>query len=785
MINKPATLTTASGTPVVLRSVKAVGRLSGLLLTMTLRQTFRNDEAAHIEVTYTFPLPWGAVLTGLEATLGDKRMSGQVMARQQAAQRYEKAVEQGDAPVMVEKNRDGSFTASLGSLKPGEEATVELSYAQVLNFEQGRVRLVVPTTIAPRYGDPVSDGGLLPHQAAQPDLLAEHAFGLELTLTGPLAQAQLSCPSHRVTEQVVQDGVHIATTGAAWLDRDFVMLMEGLEGQSLAVAGPDPAAGEGHSALIASFCPQRASRPEAPLSLKILVDCSGSMGGDSIQQARAALRALAAGMRSEDRFSYSRFGSAPHLGLSARQASAQGLQELHAAIDRTDADLGGTEMGAAFEHVFDLSFPQAPGAPEADVLVITDGAVWGVQDLLARTRRSGHRIYALGVGSAPAESLLSEVAQDTGGACEFVTPNEDMVAAMRRLLTRMRVASAIDMTLEVAPAPLWCSPLPRRVAEDETVHVHLRLPARPGASPRLRFDDQAVAPAEITWLPDDLVARIVAARQISHAAVETDAAEIAERYQLVTDHTNLLLVFQRVEAEKTDGMPALRKVRPMMAAGSGAVGSVRPAAVQPMMGLRVGSSDSMGAVGSMRHALPDDMVWRSMPRGGTSVWRNARSKVEALASNGLDEIDIPAFLRNQGDGPDINAHRRMSSSADRLGTVRESTPGWAALAGRQAAFDIVSTFNDAVRPGLSFRHVLQAVTQRTLDPQITASIEQATAVTGTRVKAWACFLMWVHQLNAPQARLSDAALELVLAQLRQVDAQQQEAGTAIFQEIPQ
>ena len=144
MISKPATLICTSGRPVVLRSVKAQGRLSGLLLTMTLHQTFRNDEAAHIEVTYTFPLPWGAVLTGLEATLGDKRMRGQVMARRQAAQRYEDAVEQGDAPVMVEKNEDGSFTASLGSLKPGEQATIELSYAQLLNFEQGRVRLVVP-----------------------------------------------------------------------------------------------------------------------------------------------------------------------------------------------------------------------------------------------------------------------------------------------------------------------------------------------------------------------------------------------------------------------------------------------------------------------------------------------------------------------------------------------------------------------------------------------------------------------------------------------------------------
>jgi cell division protein FtsZ len=36
-----------------------------------------------------------------------------------------------------------------------------------------------------------------------------------------------------------------------------------------------------------------------------------------------------------------------------------------------------------------------------------------------------------------------------------------------------------------------------------------------------------------------------------------------------------------------------------------------------------------------------------------SVWRSARTqaaaKVDALASNGMDEIEIPAFLRKQAD----------------------------------------------------------------------------------------------------------------------------------------
>ena len=49
------------------------------------------------------------------------------------------------------------------------------------------------------------------------------------------------------------------------------------------------------------------------------------------------------------------------------------------------------------------------------------------------------------------------------------------------------------------------------------------------------------------------------------------------------------------------------------------------------------------------HASQHDYGALSTP----SVWRSARSqaaaKVDALASNGMDEIEIPAFLRKQAD----------------------------------------------------------------------------------------------------------------------------------------
>jgi cell division protein FtsZ len=83
----------------------------------------------------------------------------------------------------------------------------------------------------------------------------------------------------------------------------------------------------------------------------------------------------------------------------------------------------------------------------------------------------------------------------------------------------------------------------------------------------------------------------------------------------------------------------------------------RPMVAQPMMGLRTGT-DNVPVLGTplstggapaptMGRAAPAHDAYAGM--GTPSVWRNARSKVEALASNGMDEIDIPAFLRKQAD----------------------------------------------------------------------------------------------------------------------------------------
>ncbi len=787
MKNEFPSLTTDYGAEVVLRSVQVQGRLDGLLLSMALRQTFRNDTDENIEVTYTFPLAWGAVLLSLEATMGGKRMRGQVMARQEARKQYEDAVEKGDAPIMVEKAQGGVFSASLGSVKPGEEVVIDLSYAQLLAFEQGRIRLLVPTTIAPRYGDAKAQGGVQPDQLAEPDLLAEHSFGLSVTLAGPVAQARIASPTHPISQQRGKDGgqdtVTISLQRQAWLDRDFVLLLEGLEGQSFAIAGPDPRSGEGHAALIASYCPplpaaqsEGVSKLPTPLCLKLLVDCSGSMAGESIEQAREALRQLVGNLELKDRASFSRFGSSVQRVVRATACTTDSRLVLLRAIGETQANLGGTEMAEALNDTFSLPMQDTREGEEADVLIITDGEVWDAQNIVDQARRSGHRVYALGVGSAPAESLLREMAEATGGACEFVTPNEDMAKATRRLLMRIRNTSPVETSLGLKAAPIWTSALPRRLAIGETVHAFLRLPCPVDQAPTLQVSGSEPLPAILTTRSDDIVARLVAAREISSLTDKKQAKALAEKYQLVTEETNLLLVFERAEDEKTDGMPALHQVRPMLAAGWG--GTSR-------------TGDLPQVLYSRRQAYSD----LSVP----SVWRTNRTqsaaKVDALASGGLDDFEIPAFLRKQADdgvwpSPAPETSTKQPGLLARMFGRKQKAPTSPEKGTEQVGhqFDlmtaspeeILKTFNETVEEGLGFRQAMRAVTALPLETSLCQVIVDISNDVGGPLKAWACYLHWLHTHCSPGQGLSVAALALIEQQIATLDIGARQRGEERF-----
>ena len=581
-----ATMESTQG-QVVLEEVGIDAAIDDLMTVISVCQRYRNPGTKHIEAVYTFPLPLEAVLLNFGVELGDRRMAGTVIAKPEAEERYEDAITDGGAAVLLEQAQPGLYTASVGNLAPGETATIRFRYGLLLRWNGDIVRLMMPTTIAPRYGDP-SAGGLSPHQSPEFSFDAERSFHLQIGVRGVLHDACWSSPSHDIT--VTPDGRQtvIEVARPAAMDRDFV-----LEARSTGTAGTRAllARDDGDWVVLASFRPEipDLSESAAHRSLKIVVDCSGSMGGDSIAQVRVAGERILDSLRPGDLFDIVAFGTG-HRVLFGREmvASRTNVAQARHFVRSLDANMGGTEIEAALRAAYSIA--GEPGMPR-DLLLITDGEVWNTDGTVAEARASGHRIFTVGVGSSVAEPFVRTLAQATDGACELVAPQENMAERIHRHFQRILAPPA--RSARVA----WPAPVQRPVPDllpppypGDTMHLFGSFAERPQGSVVLELelsDGRTITHRmEIGELPTDTadaermsaarsdLARMGAAQRLPTIDEEAAATEFAVRYQLLSEWTDYLVVHVRAETDKATELPSLVKVPQVIAAGWHGVGTV-------------------------------------------------------------------------------------------------------------------------------------------------------------------------------------------------------------------
>lgn len=604
---EPALLASLDGTRIPLLDVSCDAIADNLVFEATFRQRYRNDAADPIEAVYTFPLPSDAILLGLACTLGDRRLTGVVAARKQAEQQYEDAIDAGNSAVLLERSDNGLYTVSLGNLLPGEEATIEVRYGQLLKFAQGSVRIGIPTTIAPRFGDPLATS-IAPHAVPETDLAADYPARFTVALRGHLAKGQVDCPAHEARIEKEGDAVVVSASGA--LDRDFIVNVDGLAGRPLCTLAPD---GDGWVA-ICSFLPEvrQGAAADRPRRVKILVDCSGSMAGDSIAQARAAVLRLLDDLGPEDWVSVSAFGSRyEHQRSGFARAGESHLEACRRWARALDANMGGTNMRSALRSVFELGGERSR---DADVVLITDGEVWETDEIVATAREFDQRVFAVGVGSSPAESLLARLADATGGAAEFVSPSESIEAATLRLAERTRQPRARDLRVVWPAQPEWQPALPGTVFGGQTLHAIARFAQRPAGEVTLHWADDetrslalALEGASVA-APDAYGPARIAAGLAVPAQPKSGRAGFAERYQLITADTSMVLVLERAEGEKAEGLPRTVKVKQMLAAGWGGAGSVVMSADLAASSLLMAEIDDSRVLFSRRPAMLTDIA---------------------------------------------------------------------------------------------------------------------------------------------------------------------------------
>ncbi|NJD20099.1 MAG: VWA domain-containing protein [Gemmatimonadetes bacterium] len=223
----------------------------------------------------------------------------------------------------------------------------------------------------------------------------------------------------------------------------------------VALAAHRPVGEDGYFMLTLS--PGRNTGRAEPRDVTVVMDVSGSMSGEKIEQARAALRGLLGTLSAEDRFRLVAFSN--QVRPQAEEwtpARGSGLQAARAWVDALEAD-GGTNIAGALDEAFRL---QSPDGRLPVVIFLTDGLPSvGEQSPerladRAEARAGRARIFAFGVGHDVNTHLLDRLGEAGRGTTEYVEPGEDVERAVGLLAAKVRHPVLTDLELGGAPVRL-------------------------------------------------------------------------------------------------------------------------------------------------------------------------------------------------------------------------------------------------------------------------------------------------------------------------------------------
>jgi Ca-activated chloride channel homolog len=487
--------------PLVAADVKM--DIAGPVIRTRLTQRFTNPTDTWVEGVYAFPLPQDAAVDTLKIVIGDRFIEGDVKERQEARVIYETAAANGQRAGLVEEERPNLFTTSLANIGPGETVAIQIEFQDKAHLDNGVWSTRFPLVIAPRYipkpsrpamvadasgrigiGNPrVPDADRITppvlHPANEPagveGLRLPVNFDISLEAGAPIAS--ISSQTHALSvSKSDADSAHISLQdGEVPADRDFVLSWK-----------PEPATApkaslfreerNGEEFLLAVITPpaMKVEGQRRERETIFVIDNSGSMSGDSMDQAKQGLLLALDRLAPADEFNVIRFDDTMDMLFTAAvPANAQNLARAKRFVSNLQAN-GGTEMLPALKAAL-IDNDRSNTEEVRQVVFITDGAI-GNEDELFKAVHDGlgrSRLFTVGIGSAPNAYFMTRAARQGRGTFTFMDDTSKVAEQSAKLFAALEnpVMTDLEVKMPLSTSDAYPSPLPDLYAGEPVTMV--------------------------------------------------------------------------------------------------------------------------------------------------------------------------------------------------------------------------------------------------------------------------------------------------------------------------
>ena len=421
---------------VVVRGVHAVVNISDQAASTTLDFELHNPSGHRLQAEILVPLPDGAVVRAFTFQGTGNEPSSELLPKDKARQIYDAIVARLRDPALLEFLGYNTLRSSVFPVEAGGTQKVRLTYEQLLPIDGSRVDYILPRSES------------LAHSAP---------WRVRVSLTSQRGISAVYSPSHQLITRAQGSTHHVEIAPQAAREPgafrlSYLFASEPVTASLLAY--PDPSIGGGYFLLLGGL-PAELAKPVGEgirRDVTVVIDRSGSMQGEKLEQAREAALQVLAGLDDGEAFNIVVYNEAvDRLSATPLTKNADSMALAREYL-RGVRSRGGTNIHDALLESLRLE-PIDDTLPI--VIFLTDGlptigqtAESAIRQLTTDANPHKKRVFSFGVGVDVNTPLLEHIAFTTRATSTFVLPEEDVEVKVAQVFRRLSGPLLADPQLE-------------------------------------------------------------------------------------------------------------------------------------------------------------------------------------------------------------------------------------------------------------------------------------------------------------------------------------------------
>lgn len=411
-------------------------RIDGQSAVTKIDQSFYNPSHHQLEGFYIFPVPKGAVISNFTMVINGKESTAELLDADKARKIYEDIVRQMRDPALLEYSEQNIFKLRIFPIEPRSEKKISISYTQVIESDNNLFEYIYPLNTEKFSAKPLKN------------------VSVKVDLKSDKKLKNIYCPTHQV-DIVNKSDYHSIVSYEdenTKPDIDFKLYFsKNASRVGLSVLTYKKNKESGYFFLSASPSLDIDNSGIEEKDITFIIDVSGSMSGDKLEQAKKALHYCVNNLNADDRFEIIKFSTEAYaLFKDLESANKNNRKKAKDFINDLQA-IGGTNIEEAF---LLASNNYRKSTRPHFVVFLTDGkpTIGETNDeklikAILKKNKNNSRVFTFGIGDEINTHLLDKITEKTNAWRTYVSDEEDIEVKVSNFYDKIQSPVLSDLKI--------------------------------------------------------------------------------------------------------------------------------------------------------------------------------------------------------------------------------------------------------------------------------------------------------------------------------------------------